>query len=130
MLQPLRMRAVEAPATGCYPACYGGPCCFAPGNCANTDLWTTPRRQLEALLEVSKAIAQQRDLPALFHELSERLHWVVEFDFLTLVLHDPIRNVMRLHVWKRGCPPTKWRGKKCPLKGILPDGCGSRSSHS
>ena len=30
------------------------------------------RRQLEALLEVSEAIAQQRDLSALFHELSVR----------------------------------------------------------
>jgi formate hydrogenlyase transcriptional activator len=56
------------------------------------------RRQLEALLEVSEAIAQQRDLPALFHDLAERLHSVVEFDFLTLVLHDPVRNVMRLHI--------------------------------
>jgi formate hydrogenlyase transcriptional activator len=56
------------------------------------------RRQLEALLEVSEAIAQQRDLPALFHDLAVRLHSVVEFDFLTLILHDPTRNVMRLHI--------------------------------
>jgi formate hydrogenlyase transcriptional activator len=54
------------------------------------------RQQLEALLEVSEAIAQQRDLPALFHDLAERLHSVVDFDFLTLTLHDPARNVMRL----------------------------------
>ena len=39
-------------------------------------------RQLEALLEVSEMIAQQRDLKALFHELSERLHKVLQFDFL------------------------------------------------
>ncbi len=56
------------------------------------------RKQLEALLEVSEAIAQQRDLPALFHDLAERLHNVVDFDFLTLVLHDPVRNTVRLHV--------------------------------
>jgi formate hydrogenlyase transcriptional activator len=56
------------------------------------------RRQLEALLEVSEAIAQQRDLPALFHDLAERLHCVIDFDFLTLVLHDAARNVMRLHI--------------------------------
>src|SRR5260370_33309688 len=55
------------------------------------------RRQLEALLEVSEAIAQQRDLRALFHDLATRLHFVVEFDFLTLILYDPVRNVMRLH---------------------------------
>jgi formate hydrogenlyase transcriptional activator len=56
------------------------------------------RRQLEALLEVSEAIAQQRDLPALFHDLAERLHSVIEFDFLTLVLHDAKTNRMRLHI--------------------------------
>ena len=56
------------------------------------------RRQLEALLEVSEAIAQQRDLPALFHDLASRLHSVIDFDFLTLVLHDAAKNVMRLHV--------------------------------
>jgi formate hydrogenlyase transcriptional activator len=55
-------------------------------------------RQFEMLLEVSEAIAQQRDLKALFHELSERLHAVLQFDFLTLVLHNPATNTMRLHI--------------------------------
>ncbi|MGC2768379.1 MAG: sigma 54-interacting transcriptional regulator [Candidatus Acidiferrum sp.] len=55
-------------------------------------------RQFEALLEVSEAIAQQRDLKALFHELSERLHAVLQFDFLALVLHNPANNTMRLHI--------------------------------
>ena len=75
------------------------------------------RRQLEALLEVSEAIAQQRDLNALFHELSERLHWVVEFDFLTLVLHDPVRNVMRLHILETRIPTDKVAGKEMPIEG-------------
>ena len=56
------------------------------------------RKQLEALLEVSEVIAQQRDLPALFHELAECLHSVVDFDFLTLLLCDASKNVVRLHV--------------------------------
>jgi formate hydrogenlyase transcriptional activator len=55
-------------------------------------------RQLEALLDVSEAIAQQRDLKALFHELTQRLHSVLSFDFLVLVLHDASRNTMRLHI--------------------------------
>jgi formate hydrogenlyase transcriptional activator len=54
-------------------------------------------RQIEALLEVTEAIAQQRDLQALFHELAERLHVVLQFDFLALVLHNPANNTMRLH---------------------------------
>jgi formate hydrogenlyase transcriptional activator len=75
------------------------------------------RRQLEALLEVSEAIAQQRDLPALFHELAERLHWVVEFDFLTLVLHDAVRNVMRLHILETRIPTDKIVGRETPIEG-------------
>jgi formate hydrogenlyase transcriptional activator len=71
-----------------------------------------PRRQLEALLEVSEAIAQQRDLPALFHELSERLHCVVDFDFLALTLYDATRNVMRLHVLETRQPTDKRVGSE------------------
>jgi formate hydrogenlyase transcriptional activator len=75
------------------------------------------RRQLEALLEVSEAIAQQRDLPALFHDLAARLHSVIDFDFLTLVLHDPARNVMRLHVLETRIPGEKHAGNETPVEG-------------
>ena len=55
-------------------------------------------RQFEALLAVSETIAQQHDLKKLFHDLAERLHSVLAFDFLALVLHEPARNTMRLHI--------------------------------
>ncbi|HEY2461675.1 MAG TPA: sigma 54-interacting transcriptional regulator [Candidatus Acidoferrum sp.] len=88
---------VEAGWGGCYSAEMPDPVTLPPESPLSAPLEHS-RRQLEALLEVSEAIAQQRDLPALFHDLAERLHAVVEFDFLTLVLHDPATNVMRLHV--------------------------------
>src|SRR5260370_36640799 len=75
------------------------------------------RRQLEALLEVGEAIAQQRDLPALFHDLAERLHSVVDFDFLTLILHDPVRNVMRLHILETEHPTDAPIGKELSVDG-------------
>ena len=75
------------------------------------------RRQLEALLEVSEAIAQQRDLPALFHDLAARLHSVIEFDFLSLVLHDPARNVMRLHILETHLPSEKPTGMESSIEG-------------
>src|SRR5260370_27534209 len=75
------------------------------------------RRQLEALLEVSEAIAQQRDLPALFHDLAVRLHSVVDFDFLTLVLHDASRNVMRLHILETRLPSDKPTGSYSAVDG-------------
>src|ERR1700740_2753578 len=70
------------------------------------------RRQPEALLEVAESIAQHRNLAALFHDLAERLHCVVDFDFLTLVLHDPVRNVMRLHILETDHPTDAPIGKE------------------
>ncbi|MGB2590705.1 MAG: sigma 54-interacting transcriptional regulator [Candidatus Acidiferrum sp.] len=75
------------------------------------------RRQLEALLEVAEAISQHRDLAALFHDLAERLHSVVDFDFLTLVLHDPARNVMRLHILEARLPTPVKTGSETPMEG-------------
>jgi formate hydrogenlyase transcriptional activator len=75
------------------------------------------RQQLEALLEVSEAIAQQRDLRALFHDLAGRLHSVIDFDFLTLTLHDPARNVMRLHILETRVPHEKRIGTETPVDG-------------
>jgi formate hydrogenlyase transcriptional activator len=57
-----------------------------------------PASQYQALLEVTESIATHRDLPALFHDLIERLPRLVNFDTLWLVLHEPTRNVMRLHI--------------------------------
>ena len=57
-----------------------------------------PPRQYQALLEVSQSVASHRDLTALFRDLVERLPRVVSFDSLWLVLHDPARKRMRLHV--------------------------------
>ena len=54
--------------------------------------------QHQVLLEVSESIATHRDLPALFHDLVERLPRLVNFDTLWLVLHEPARNVMRVHI--------------------------------
>jgi formate hydrogenlyase transcriptional activator len=62
------------------------------------DKATATGDQYRALFEVSDAIASQRDLTALFHELATRLGRVVSFDALSLVLHDTGTNVMRLHV--------------------------------
>jgi formate hydrogenlyase transcriptional activator len=74
------------------------------------------RRQLEALLDVSEIIAQHRDLRALFHELATRLHSVVDSDFLTLVLHDAEKNVMRLHVLESRVETDKVVGMEHPVE--------------
>ncbi len=61
------------------------------------------------LLEVSEAIATHRDLTALVRDLAQRLPSVVRFEFIGLVLHDPVRDVMRVHTLEtsaaKGLPP-------------------------
>jgi formate hydrogenlyase transcriptional activator len=56
------------------------------------------RQQYRTLLAVSQAIVSHRELATLFHDLGGRLHQVVGFDFLALVLHEAATNTMRLHV--------------------------------
>ena len=59
---------------------------------------TATSDRYRALLAVSEAIISHRDLSALFQELAVRLHQVVQFDGLSLVMHEAASNTMRLHV--------------------------------
>lgn len=67
------------------------------------------------LLEVSESIALNRDLPALFHDFAQRLHRLVGFDFLNLILHEPARDSMRLHVIESADPTTLTPGLEMPV---------------
>lgn len=59
---------------------------------------TLDRERLRLLLDVSETITAHRDLKVLFNELGKRLPSVVPFEFIGLILHDPLRDVMRIHV--------------------------------
>jgi formate hydrogenlyase transcriptional activator len=67
-------------------------------NLIKRDCQTCGGPQYVVLLAVSEAIVSHRDLSSLFRELAGRLHQVVGFDYLVLVLHEPATNTMRLHV--------------------------------
>jgi formate hydrogenlyase transcriptional activator len=71
--------------------------------------------RLRILLEVSESIASYRDLGELFQVLSARLPRLVPFDFINLVLHDPARNVMRLHILTTDAPSTISPGLELPV---------------
>ena len=91
----------------------------------------SPEAQHQALLEVAEAISQHRDLGELFHELAERLHRVVDFDYLNLILHDPARNVMRLHILESEMPRNTRLGTRIPGRpNAFRAGSGKRSSLS
>lgn len=64
----------------------------------------TLEEQYRILLEVSEAIAIHRDLHELFRDLAQRLPRVVHVNFVALSLHDPERNVMRLHTLQANVP--------------------------
>ena len=57
-----------------------------------------------ALLEVSRIIVSQENLSELLHDLAGRLHSLLDFCYLSVVLHDPARNVMRLHTLETPAP--------------------------
>jgi len=59
---------------------------------------TASEDRYRALLAVSGAIVSHRDLPGLFRELAGQLVQVIQFDALSLVLHDAATDTMRLHV--------------------------------
>jgi formate hydrogenlyase transcriptional activator len=73
----------DTPANEAHAACRARACAAA-------DL---PRM----LLDVSHATASHRDLPSLLRDLAGLLRRVARFDRLAIVLHDPERDVMRLH---------------------------------
>jgi DNA-binding NtrC family response regulator len=49
------------------------------------------------LLDVAKAIASHRHVSDLFQDLAASLHRLLEFHYLSVVLHDAAQHVMRLH---------------------------------
>src|SRR5690349_10525841 len=54
-------------------------------------------QQYRALLAVAEAITLHRDLGGLFHDLADRLHDVVRFDWLGVVLHDASNDMVCIH---------------------------------
>jgi formate hydrogenlyase transcriptional activator len=58
----------------------------------------------EALLQALESLSRHDDLTALFNELAQRLHKVLEFDFISVMLHDPAEDVMRLHILQSDQP--------------------------
>jgi formate hydrogenlyase transcriptional activator len=70
----------------------------------------------EALLEISEAIASHRDLPELFHALAPCLHKVLQFDFLSLILRDWERGVMRSHLLECPDPAAACESDTCPME--------------
>lgn len=73
------------------------------------------RDRLRLLLEVSESIASHRDLDKLFQDLAQRLPRIVPFDYINLILHDSVRDVMRLHILAAPEESTVKPGMESPV---------------
>lgn len=76
----------------------------------------TLAEQYQALLEVAEAISVHRDLHELCRDLAQRLPRVVHVNFVGLCLHDPERNVMRLHTLQANVPAEIVGGHEEPIE--------------
>jgi formate hydrogenlyase transcriptional activator len=54
----------------------------------------------EALLQMADLVVHHRSVPELLPELAQRLRKVASFEIASLCLHDPQKNVMRVHFWE------------------------------
>jgi formate hydrogenlyase transcriptional activator len=106
---PARGDLLRAARSGCYPEIVDG----AEPEAINLD---DPLAPYQVLLEVAESIASHRDLKELFHDLATRLHRVVQFDYLNLILHDKVRNVMRLHILETSRPTIIQEGFEMPAE--------------
>jgi formate hydrogenlyase transcriptional activator len=55
-------------------------------------------RRYQNLLAVTEAVISHRELPDLFRAFAAELRRVADFDYIAVLLHDPARGVMRLHL--------------------------------
>ena len=75
----------------------------------------TVAERYQALLEVAEAISAHRDLHELFRDLARRLPRVVQVNFVSLSLHDPAENRMRLQTIQANVPADLVGGHEEPL---------------
>src|SRR4029453_15058076 len=70
-------------------------------------LWTRPHFPAEQCLilnDVARLIASQRNLSELFRDLAERLHRLIDFSYLGVMLYDPAQHVLCLHTLESAAP--------------------------
>ena len=85
---------------------------------ANQPQTVTAVEQYRALLEISESIATHRDLSALLHAIAQRLHRLVNFDFIGLALPDAGRNTVRIHVLESSLPTEVKEGFEFPIEDV------------
>jgi hypothetical protein len=81
------------------------------------------------LLQISKVVASHRNLNELFQDLARHMHAMVDFHFLSVVLHDPLRAAMRMHVLEADGLGELHPGMEFPVDESPSGWSGRPSSH-
>ena len=84
----------------------------------------------KALFDLTQAIAGHADLPTLCNSLADSLRRVVSFDYLGLVLHDPVRDQLRLHAVSANMPYEEKSSSFQPTTILPAPGFGASKNHS
>ncbi|WHZ26101.1 MAG: Formate hydrogenlyase transcriptional activator [Nitrospira sp.] len=87
----------------------------APMDSISASPCDTLMERYQALLEVAEAISVHRDLHELFRDLVQRLPRVVHVNFVSLSLHDPMRNHIRLQTIQANVPAELLGGHEEPV---------------
>jgi formate hydrogenlyase transcriptional activator len=74
--------------------------------------------QYLTLLDVAKAAASRRNLSDLFQDLTARLHRLLDFHYLSVVLHDEAQHVLRLHTLESSVRGTLQPGARFAVDDI------------
>jgi formate hydrogenlyase transcriptional activator len=82
---------------------------------SHTDTLT---EQYRVLLELSESIAAHHDLVELFRTLAQQFPRIFKCSSVILGLHDPIKNVMRLHVLEDPRPMSLSTGLEFPVEDV------------
>src|ERR1039458_7336575 len=80
------------------------------------DMGTPDSDIYKALFDLSQSIAGHSDLETLCNSLAGSLRRVVSFDFLALVLYDPVHDQLRVHAVS-STRPFKEREVALPADG-------------
>ncbi|HEV3468508.1 MAG TPA: sigma 54-interacting transcriptional regulator [Pyrinomonadaceae bacterium] len=72
-------------------------------------------RRYQNLLAVTEAVISHRELPDLFRALAAELRRVARFDYIAVLLHDPERGAMRLHLQESDEPSPVEPGWEIPV---------------
>jgi formate hydrogenlyase transcriptional activator len=73
-------------------------------------------RRYQNLLAVTEAVISHRELPDLFRAFARELRRVADFDYIAVLLHEPARGVMRLHLQESAAPSPVEPGWEIPVE--------------